>query len=101
VAKFTAAEEPKAVALGPEVLAKYVGEYELAPGVTFKISQVGPRLFAQATGQPNIELFAQSAGEFSLSVGDSRVTFTADESGGITGLILRQKGRDTKAVKTR
>lgn len=101
VAKFAVAQEPRTVALAADVLAAYVGEYELAPGVTFKITQAGLRLFAQATGQPNIELFAQNAREFSLSAGDVRLAFTADESGGITGLILRQRGKDTKAVKIR
>lgn len=101
VAKFRAAQEPKAVELSASVLAGYIGEYEMAPGVTFKITQVGSRLFAQATGQPTIELFAENAREFHLKLADTRVTFTVNESGGVTGLILHQTGRDTKAVKVR
>lgn len=101
VAKFPAAQEPKSVELAPSVLAGYVGEYELAPGVTFKITQVGPRLFAQASGQPTIELFPENARQFYLKLADTRVTFTADESGAVTGLIIHQKGRDTKAVRIR
>ena len=101
VATFPAAQEPKAVELAPSVLAGYVGEYQLAPGTTFKITQVGSRLFAQAVGQPTIELFAENAREFYLKLPGTRITFTADESGGIIGLILQQKGRDTKAARVR
>jgi CubicO group peptidase (beta-lactamase class C family) len=100
VARFAAVQEPEAVTLAPNVLARYAGEYEFAPGVAFKIIQDGSRLFAQATGQPTIELFAsRNPGEFSLKAADARVTFTTDESGAVTGLILHQYGRDTKASK--
>jgi CubicO group peptidase (beta-lactamase class C family) len=92
VAKFTVA---------PQRGTGYVGEYEFAPGITFKIVQEGTRLFARAAGQPDVEMFAKGAREFDLSAPDTRVSFTADESGGITGLILHQKGKDTRASKIR
>jgi D-alanyl-D-alanine carboxypeptidase len=38
----------------------YVGEYELAPGFSIVVSKEGPRLMAQATGQPKIELVPES-----------------------------------------
>lgn len=101
VARFAAAYKGKAMSLSQNILEQYVGEYQMAPGVTFKISRDGLRLFAQAAGQPTIELFAKSIREFSMAVTDARVIFTADEAGGITGLTLHINGRATKATKLR
>lgn len=77
------------------VLEKYVGEYELTPAFKIAVTREGSQLFVQASGQPRLEIYAQSEAEFFLKVVDARITFLND------GLILHQGGRDQKAKKTK
>ncbi len=99
VAKLSAPKERKEIALDPKILESYVGEYQLAPTFTIKITHDGARLFAQATGQPAFELFAEKEGEFFLKVVDAQITFTKDASGAVTSLILHQNGANQNAKK--
>lgn len=101
VAKLAAPKERKEIALDAKILESYVGEYELAPSVTFKITRDGSRLFAQATGQPAVELFAEKEAEFFLKVIDAQITFVKGESGAVSSLVLHQNGRDQSARKIR
>lgn len=86
-------EARRELKLAPEVLTKYVGEYELAPGFVIAVTVEGGRIFAQATNQPKFELFAAGETEFFLKVVDAQVSFTP------TGLVLHQGGRDTPGKK--
>jgi CubicO group peptidase (beta-lactamase class C family) len=85
----------KEVQVDAAVLEPYVGEYELTPAFKIAVTREGARLFAQATGQPRFEIFAQSESEFFLKVVDARITFLKD------GLILHQGGVDQKAKKVK
>jgi CubicO group peptidase (beta-lactamase class C family) len=88
-----------AVRVEPAVLARYVGEYELFPGFTIVVTQEGEKLFAQATGQPRFELFAESDTKFFLEVVDAQVDFVVDAAGAVIGLVLHQGGRDVPGKK--
>jgi CubicO group peptidase (beta-lactamase class C family) len=79
----------------------YVGEYEVSPTFKLTVFRDGERLMSQATGQPTIELFPESADNFYLKVVAAKVTFTRDEKGLVTGLIVHQGGRDIPARKTK
>jgi hypothetical protein len=48
--------ERKPIALSPKKLDAYVGQYQLAPGVTYTITREGDRLFGQRTGRAKEEL---------------------------------------------
>ena len=85
----------KEVQVDAAVLEPYVGEYELTPAFKITVTREAARLFAQATGQPRFEIFAQSESEFFLKVVDARITFLKD------GLILHQGGVDQKAKKVK
>jgi serine-type D-Ala-D-Ala carboxypeptidase/endopeptidase len=98
-ANYSAPKQHVEVTLDPKILDSYVGEYELAPTFKIKITHEGSRLFAQATAQPQFEVFAEKEGEFFFKVVDAQLTFTKDASGAVTGLILHQNGRDQKAPK--
>ena len=93
--------EKAAVAVDSGVLATYVGEYELAPTFSIKVSQEANRLFAQATGQEKFEIHAQSPTEFYFKVVDAQVTFTKDDKGEVSGLVLHQGGRDIPGKRVR
>jgi CubicO group peptidase (beta-lactamase class C family) len=84
--------ERTTVSVDPEILQRYVGNYALAPDFVISITREGARLFAQATRQPRVELFASSPTRFFLKVVDAEVTFRSD--GKETSIVLHQNGRD-------
>jgi CubicO group peptidase (beta-lactamase class C family) len=86
--------ERHAIAVGPEVLDRYVGRYQLAPQVFLTITRDGDRLFAQLPGQANYEIFPQTPTDFFWKVVDAQVTFAVAADGRATGLVLHQNGRN-------
>jgi CubicO group peptidase (beta-lactamase class C family) len=90
---------PKEVALDPAVLERYVGQYQLAPGVLITITRNGNRLFAQLTGQPAIEVFASSEREFFYKVVNAQLTFEVDDQGRAVAVVLHQNGRNPRAPR--
>jgi D-alanyl-D-alanine carboxypeptidase len=92
-------KERAALKLAADVLERYVGVYELAPTFSVTIVRRGEQLFAQATGQPEFEMFAESEKSFFLKVVDAQVEFQTDAEGKVTGLVLHQGGRDAPAKK--
>ncbi|MGV6831347.1 MAG: serine hydrolase [bacterium] len=96
-------EMPKlreSIELPDEILETYVGKYELAPQFIITITHEDQKLFAQATGQPQFEIFAEKEDHFYLKVVAASIEFTKDESGAINGLILNQGGQKMPAKKT-
>jgi CubicO group peptidase (beta-lactamase class C family) len=87
--------------LPESTLAKYVGEYELAPNLRVTVTQQQNRLFAQATGRDNYEVFAESESKFFLDIADVKLEFVADESHSFNKIRLYQGGqvREGKRVK--
>jgi serine-type D-Ala-D-Ala carboxypeptidase/endopeptidase len=97
---MTRSDEPvpaprQAIQVDPKVLATYVGTYELAPSFSLAITLEDGHLFAQATSQPKLEIFAESATSFFLKEVDAQLEFQKDAAGAVTGLVLHQGGRDT------
>jgi len=87
------------VKVDPKIYDAYAGRYELAPNFILTISKEGDRLMAQATGQPQFELFPESETKFFLKVIDAQVTFVKDDTGKVTHLILHQGGdRQAKRI---
>jgi len=91
--------ERKELTLASEVLARYVGVYELTPAITMTITLADGRLMTQLSRQPRFPLFAESEMAFFLKVVDAQVEFVTDEKGVVTHAILHQGGRDQKAVR--
>lgn len=82
----------KSTAVPAEVLARYVGKYELAPGFIFTVSVNDGKLMVGLTGQPTFEVFARSETEWFYKVVEATITFKLDESGECTSLELFQNG---------
>jgi CubicO group peptidase (beta-lactamase class C family) len=93
--------ERKEVKVDLKILDSYVGEYELAPTFTIKVTSEDGKLMAQATGQQKFELFASSETDFYLKVVSAQVSFVKDPAGNVTELILSQNGRKTTGKKIR
>tara|TARA_R110000868_G_scaffold45473_1_gene151010 strand:+ start:285 stop:758 length:474 start_codon:yes stop_codon:yes gene_type:complete len=91
--------EKTAIALPETLLLKYVGKYELGPGAVMEISAVANQIFAQLTGQPQFEIFAEKEDSFFLKVVEAKIVFNNDQNGNVIGLTLLQNGREIPAKK--
>ncbi len=87
------------VDVAPGVLARYVGKYELAPGLLFDITLADGHLQLKLGDQPQFPLFAESEAKFFLEAVDAQITFIVDAAGQPTALVLHQGGRDQQAAR--
>lgn len=92
-------KEKPSVVVAPEILATYVGKYELQPGFVLEVTTNNGQIFAQATGQPQFEIFAEDEDTFFLKVVPASIDFNKDESGEVISLTLHQNGQDMPAKK--
>lgn len=89
----------KEMTLPTEILEKYVGKYKLLPGFVITIAKKDNRLMIQATGQPKVEIFAESETSFFCKMVDAQITFQKDGNGNVVSLDLHQGGQDQTAKK--
>jgi uncharacterized protein (TIGR03435 family) len=82
------------VAVDPKLFAGYVGKYQFDPNFIITVTEEGNRLFAQATNQGKLAMFAEGERDFFLKAVDAQLTFVTDAQGRATALILHQGGRD-------
>jgi CubicO group peptidase (beta-lactamase class C family) len=97
--KVVLAAERKEIAVPANILAQYVGSYELNPGFDLAMTLENGQLMTQATGQPKFPMFAESETTFFLKVVDAQVEFFKNDKGQVTHLVLHQGGQDIKGVK--
>jgi hypothetical protein len=81
----------------PEVLRRYVGEYELAPGAVVKVTLEGGKLMVQFPNQPRLRVYPDSEETFFYKDVDAQVIFRQDKDGNYNHLILNQGGIGTYA----
>ena len=88
-------EDPPALALAPERLDEYVGQYELTPAVRYTIRRDGSALIGQRTGRPEETLEAELADLFFVP-GRTRLrkVFQRGADGRITGFVERREAWD-------
>jgi CubicO group peptidase (beta-lactamase class C family) len=89
------------ITVAPEVLDRYIGDYELAPNFRLVVTREGNSLFVEPTGQGKTQLFAEKEDSFFLKVVEAQVVFTKDSSGTVTGLVLKQNGQDSPGRKVK
>ena len=80
--------------LTPELVEKYVGEYEVNTEYRVKVIRTGNQLFIQRNKQPPIELFKYKANSFFQKNDDIQVSF--QEENGVVNKILIFEGLNTK-----
>ena len=83
------------IAVDPHLFDAYAGTYELSPDYRITVTRKGDCLFVQAPGQPETELFPTAPGAFFIKGIDTRISFTKDARGQITGMTLWQNGNHT------
>jgi CubicO group peptidase (beta-lactamase class C family) len=86
------------VALGSQAFDRYAGRYQFAPGVFLTVSRQGDRFLGQVTGQPAFQMYPESRESFFVKVVDVQIRFE-ETDGKVTGLVLRQGGRDQRASR--
>jgi hypothetical protein len=86
--------------VAPEILSKYTGTYEFAPGRPAVITVQDDLLFLQLGVNPlKLPLVADSATVFISRTNGDLIEFTKDAQGAVTGFIFHQGGEDQKAVR--
>ncbi len=91
--------EKEGMVLTPEILERYAGKYELQPGFVLTVTPKGNRLFAQATGQPEVEVFAENETSFFLKVVQAKIVFNLNNEKQVESLTLFQAGREMTGKK--
>ena len=92
-------KERTAIPVDPKILEGYTGRYQLAPTFFITITREEDRLYEQASGQPKIQIFAESGTSFFLKVVDAQISFKTDAQGRATELVLHQNGLDQRAPR--
>jgi CubicO group peptidase (beta-lactamase class C family) len=96
----TLASERKEIALDAKTLSRYVGAYQMAPGVSMLVTLEGSQLFTKFGNQPALPIFPESRTMFFAKVADAEIEFSQDDAGGKpTLLTLHQGGRNTPAPR--
>jgi len=95
----TSTDEPAVQVLDAAVLDRYVGAYQMAPSAVLAITRTGSQMFAQLSGQPRLEIFAQSETEFFYKVVKAQISFQTDAQDHTTALVLHQNGEDHRAAR--
>ena len=91
-----------AITLPATALAPYVGTYALTTGIELEITVRDAGLFVKSNvGGDALRLWPESATKFFVTEADAQITFTRDTSGSVTGLTLRQYGRDRPGKRIR
>jgi CubicO group peptidase (beta-lactamase class C family) len=82
-----------------EVMQRYVGQYQLVPGVLFTVSVVDDKLLVGLTGQPAFQVFPKSETQWFYKVVEASITFDVDEVGKCNQMTLLQNGISQKAKR--
>jgi hypothetical protein len=89
---------PPSVALAPEVLARYVGEYRCG-SMAAEVAVSGGELQVSFAGQPQLTVLAASPTEFFWRDLDMEAVFELDSRGDPTGFVLRRDARDSRYTR--
>ncbi len=87
--------------LAPEVLARYVGVYQMTPTNMITVARTPGGLTVERSGEETAPLYAESETEFFLKDEGFQITFERDSTGSVTGLVAHQAGTHTPAKKVK
>ncbi len=81
--------ERKPIMLDPKALDPYLGKYEFAPGAYTTVTKEGDALTWKPAGRAKSTLLPLSDSRFYSKENDAEMTFSKDEKGQVTGVVLR------------
>jgi D-alanyl-D-alanine-carboxypeptidase/D-alanyl-D-alanine-endopeptidase len=82
----------KSIAVAPEVMQKFAGQYEIIPEFVLTVTVDDGKLIVGATGQPTFEVYARSETEWYYKVVDATLIFKFNSDGQCESLELLQNG---------
>lgn len=85
-------------AIDPTLYPEYGGFYRLDT-LAYVITPREGRLFSRLTGQPELEIFPEDVDRFFYRAVQAQITFTRDEDGAVSGLVLHQNGHEQFAPR--
>src|SRR5262249_53796480 len=94
-------KEKKVIVVDSAILQQYVGVYELTPSFSMEVRLKNGVLTVQASGQGELEMFAETPTKFFLKVVDAQLEFVKNAEGKVDKLILNQGGREMSAKKVK
>ena len=83
---------PEQVVMTPDILDRFVGNYQLSASETLQISQVGDHLLSTASGDTPTPIYAESDHAFFAKIRQFDYSFELDASGHPTALNLLHHG---------
>ena len=88
--------------IAPDILSKYAGTYEFAPGRQAVVTVAGEQLLIDDSAHPEDRLFvARSETVFLSSVSMASVEFAKNAQGAVTDLFRREGAKTEKAARKR
>ncbi|MBT8254104.1 MAG: DUF3471 domain-containing protein, partial [Bacteroidia bacterium] len=87
------------VQLDEETLNAYIGKYELNPNFLITVRVQDGKIFAQATGQAEFQMFAEAEHKFFLKAVPAEMIFQKGADGLVTSMTLHQGGQEIPAKK--
>jgi CubicO group peptidase (beta-lactamase class C family)/uncharacterized pyridoxamine 5'-phosphate oxidase family protein len=88
-------KEEVIIQLKPEILDNYVGKYKLENTIV-TVTRENNRLFAEAPGQPKVEMLPVSETDFVVKEINAKVSFVKDENGKVKKMKLNRNGTDSE-----
>ncbi len=89
----------KEIQLDAKLLERLTGTYQFTPAFAIEITRDGEHLFAQATNQPKLPIFAESERKFFLKVVDAQLEFDLSGTAPATTVTLHQNGASLKGTR--
>jgi CubicO group peptidase (beta-lactamase class C family) len=90
-----------AIEVSSDVLARYVGSYQLAPNFVLEVTLKDGALWVHPTNQQVFRLWPESETSFFLKEVDAQLSFVRDAQGAVTAAVLHQNGQDSTAPRVR
>ena len=90
-------EEQDDVEIDAKLRSRLVGRYQLAPELIFDVNDEDGHLMVSVTNQPTMEVFPDSATQWSPRGFDAQLEFKLGKTGPATKLILHQNGNRQSA----
>jgi CubicO group peptidase (beta-lactamase class C family) len=78
------------IAVEDKLLDSYLGNYQLRPELILTITRENKQVYAQATGQPRFEVFAETSTRFRFKDLPASMEFIKDEQGKVSKMIFIQ-----------
>jgi hypothetical protein len=92
-----AARQP--IPMTPQAFEAFVGHYQMPGTAIMTVTQENGHFWTQLPGQPQVEIFPEGPRDFFTTVVDAQISFSVNEQGKGTAMVLHQGGREIPASR--